>query len=285
MKRILAAASVALALGVSSAAFAQQAVFAYKVDTATDISAQNLLSRDVYAADMDTASMKTMTSSEVEKYPNIGNVDDLIVGRDGQVKAAVIGVGGFLGVGERDVAIDMKSVRIVPATDEPGSFFVVVNGTKQTLEALPAYETPAQLKMAATEKRIDDQANATTTAPAKVAVVTPATRPALKPPMVERAGYTAIPAGDITSDQLVGATLYGTNDESIGEVSDLVLTADGKTVQDVVLEVGGFLGLGEHKITVPLNELKIMTSGDKGDVRVYIEATEAQLKAQPEYKG
>jgi sporulation protein YlmC with PRC-barrel domain len=41
---------------------------------------------------------------------SIGDVNDVILDRDGQVMAVVVGVGGFLGIGEKDVAVPLKSL-------------------------------------------------------------------------------------------------------------------------------------------------------------------------------
>src|SRR5918911_4215077 len=43
----------------------------------------------------------------------IGDINDLVVERDGKVKAIVVGVGGFLGIGERNVAIPYHDVKIM----------------------------------------------------------------------------------------------------------------------------------------------------------------------------
>ena len=43
---------------------------------------------------------------------SIGEINDVIVASDGQIKAAVVGVGGFLGVGQKDVAVPFNSLAI-----------------------------------------------------------------------------------------------------------------------------------------------------------------------------
>src|SRR5687768_17449658 len=42
----------------------------------------------------------------------IGDVNDVIVSRDGKVDGIVVGVGGFLGIGEKDVAIEMSKIKM-----------------------------------------------------------------------------------------------------------------------------------------------------------------------------
>jgi sporulation protein YlmC with PRC-barrel domain len=47
----------------------------------------------------------------------IGDVSDILFDKDGKVLAYVVGVGGFLGIGSKDVALSPQSFQIVPAND------------------------------------------------------------------------------------------------------------------------------------------------------------------------
>jgi sporulation protein YlmC with PRC-barrel domain len=47
----------------------------------------------------------------------IGDVSDILFEKDGQILAYVVGVGGFLGIGAKDVALSPTSFQVVPATD------------------------------------------------------------------------------------------------------------------------------------------------------------------------
>lgn len=107
---------------------------------------------------------------------------------------------------------------------------------------------------------------------------------ALQRPTMEYEGYTPLADTDyetLTADRLDDATVYGLNNESVGEIDELVLNADGKTIQMAVIEVGGFLGIGEREVAVPFDRLNIMRNAD-GDFRVYIDSTEERLEALPE---
>jgi sporulation protein YlmC with PRC-barrel domain len=73
---------------------------------------------------------------------NVGDINELIVDKDGKVVAAVVGVGGFLGIGEREVALDFKSLNIKydpSAMTESRAITVTVNATKDSLKAAPAW--------------------------------------------------------------------------------------------------------------------------------------------------
>src|SRR5437016_11834167 len=57
------------------------------------------------------------------------------------------------------------------------------------------------------------------------------------------------------ASKLIGSAVYDPADQKIGTVDELVLNPDGK-VADVVIGVGGFLGAGEKRVSVPMAELK-----------------------------
>ncbi|MBO0733673.1 MAG: PRC-barrel domain-containing protein [Methylocapsa sp.] len=75
-----------------------------------------------------------------ENDQKIGDVDDLVIGPNGDVQQAIIGVGGFLGVGEKDVAIPFQDLKV---TKKNGKDWVVLNMTKDELKKAPAYAKPA----------------------------------------------------------------------------------------------------------------------------------------------
>lgn len=70
---------------------------------------------------------------------------------------------------------------------------------------------------------------------------------------------TASPNQMMASD-LRGTTVYGANDENIGEIDDIVLQRDGR-VAAVVVGVGGFLGIGEKNVAIPFDALEIQAEG------------------------
>ncbi|MGQ7845270.1 PRC-barrel domain-containing protein [Granulosicoccus sp. 3-233] len=115
----------------------------------------------------------------------------------------------------------------------------------------------------------------------------PADRTMLRRPAnVDRAGYMVAEPEELTAEALTGVRVYSsTDEEDIGEVDELLLSEDGTTVERVVVDVGGFLGMGEHEVAVTMEELHIMRSDDGMDFRVYMDATQEELEAQPEYDG
>jgi len=70
-----------------------------------------------------------------DKSERIGTVDDIVMAPDMARSYAIIGVGGFLGVGKRNVAI-----RLTQLIRQVDGSFVLVGATKDVLKALPPFE-------------------------------------------------------------------------------------------------------------------------------------------------
>ena len=93
-----------------------------------------------------TSSLSTMhwLVSDIHKadvYDNaedkIGVVTDLIMDKSGNVTTAVVGVGGFLGAGKKEVAVPFKDLKVVTRDNKD---WLVLNQTKEELKAAPAYD-------------------------------------------------------------------------------------------------------------------------------------------------
>jgi len=75
----------------------------------------------------------------------IGSISDLIVAPDGTIAAALVGVGGFLGIGEKEVAVPFSSIEVVRNGND---LRFVIDATKEGLKAAPSYEdTPARVHL------------------------------------------------------------------------------------------------------------------------------------------
>ena len=71
---------------------------------------------------------------------SIGDINDLLVESGGEIKAVVIGVGGFLGIGEKNVAVPFKSLVITHAQDSEKIGKVSVAFTKDQLKSAPTFQ-------------------------------------------------------------------------------------------------------------------------------------------------
>ena len=70
------------------------------------------------------------------KDNKIGDINDLLVEKDGKISAAIIGVGGFLGAGEKKVAIPFTALKL---TEKNGKRYLVMDTTKEALNKAPGY--------------------------------------------------------------------------------------------------------------------------------------------------
>lgn len=72
----------------------------------------------------------------------IGTINDIILKQDGSgVEGVVVGVGGFLGLGEHNVALKMDKFSFRPS--ESGRTLVVLNATREDLEKAPPFKSKA----------------------------------------------------------------------------------------------------------------------------------------------
>jgi sporulation protein YlmC with PRC-barrel domain len=69
-----------------------------------------------------------------DKNEKIGTIDDLIITPDRSVSYAIIGAGGFLGIGKHDVAIPVSQLKL--EKDK----FILPGATKEALKAMPKFE-------------------------------------------------------------------------------------------------------------------------------------------------
>ena len=70
---------------------------------------------------------------------SIGEVTDLITDKDGKILAVLIGAGGFLGIGQKDVAIRFDDIKV--SRDENNDLAVTANVTKEMIAQAPDYQT------------------------------------------------------------------------------------------------------------------------------------------------
>ena len=112
---------------------------------------------------------------------------------------------------------------------------------------------------------------------------TPSGTPASSPPASttdgSRAGFND--GGDVSGKALVRAAVRNPAGESIGEVEEVVLSADGR-VKNIILSVGGFLGVGTKRVAMQWSDFRIWQ--DKDRLTLVTEVTKDDLKAAPDYK-
>lgn len=337
MKTLLA--STALALLATGPLMAEQHMGAgtfVEQSAEGDIYGSNLIGMRLYVSETEIDESMSATADARAEWDDVGEINDVLISDEGDVKAVLLDIGGFLGMGEKTIAVDMSSLNFLRDGDNPDDVFIAMQGTEESLEGAPEFEradmtemdtmdeasaegtmdnasTEGSDEMAATEANNDNVAvegedtaameSADEPVAAEGAEDTAAVEGASTDagndaemaasgdqmdawdrPAIEREGYQTVEATDLTAEDLEGATLYGANDDSIGDVEDLIVTTDGQ-IEQAIVDVGGFLGLGERRIAIGFEELQVVRSDDGGDTRVYVSATEEQLEGRPEYEG
>jgi hypothetical protein len=68
----------------------------------------------------------------------IGEIMDVLVERDGKITGLIIGVGGFLGMGEKDVAVPFNAVKVT--TKDNNKYYLVMNSTKDALKSAKGFK-------------------------------------------------------------------------------------------------------------------------------------------------
>ena len=199
-----------------------------------------------------------------------------MINKDGRVESIIVGVGGFLGMGEKDVAIPYTDVKWA---DKNGNRWLVVNATSDQLKSQAAFDRKTyDVATSTTNNNTAAGTNNTTTT-----AVAPSADANSNSTMTaaDKAAMTPVDPGKIRSQDLVGTTVYGADDARVGEIGDIVLTKDSK-IDAVIMDVGGFLGMGEKEVAVGMDKLKFME--DKNGKRyLYTNFSKDQLKSQPAY--
>ncbi|WP_456684585.1 PRC-barrel domain-containing protein [Bradyrhizobium sp. P5_C11_2] len=93
--------------------------------------------------------------------------------------------------------------------------------------------------------------------------------------------FVNVEPADTLSSRLVGSNVYNNQNETIGEIEDLVIE-NGKTIKAVVIGIGGFLGMGERYVTVDPATLVLHRESD-GNIRVMASTNKESLKNAPAF--
>jgi len=71
------------------------------------------------------------------KQNKIGSIDDVLLDKQGKVSALIVGVGGFLGMGEKDVAVPFAAVG---TEKKDGKSYLTLDETKDSLKTATGYK-------------------------------------------------------------------------------------------------------------------------------------------------
>ncbi|AJY45619.1 PRC-barrel domain-containing protein [Martelella endophytica] len=198
----------------------------------------------------------------------VGDINDIVMNPDGVANAAVIGVGGFLGIGEKAVAVSFDRLSWEPGED--GDDLLTIDATREELENAPEFDTDGANMMevgtADTNADMDNQDMAATTGTGTTTDMgTTGTDMAStndgSMAMDPTEGMSPVAIDQVSFDELVGSPVLSADGDSVGEVSEVVSHGD-QNEQVLIVDVGGFLGLGEKPVAISANAAEIMSDGD-----------------------
>ncbi|MBF9031455.1 hypothetical protein HKCCE3408_13715 [Rhodobacterales bacterium HKCCE3408] len=199
---------------------------------------------------------------EVNEVPSewnmVGDINDVLISEDGEVRSLIVDAGGFLGMGETQRQVDLQNVRFVQDSDDEGEYFVVYTGNRSTFEEQTSYdqeavESEGYTRASESEQYADMQDD-------------------MGEP--ENVGWD-----NVTTEELLGIAVYDSNDEWVGDLSELQL-ADSDQIENAIIDVGGFLGIGEKPVQMPIDQVELIrVNGNM--LRAYISATEEELDEMP----
>lgn len=328
MTRFMATTAMATAL-LAGPTFAQTAatdMFRAQSDV-QEIHASEFIGKRIYASE---AEIEGEVDALGDGWEDVGEINDIILGRDGAVEAVLVDLGGFLGIGERQVALNMSQISFVSdggTADDENDYFLVIPASRAMLEEAPEYtwdnaavemEEAADDVASATSEAAGDAAVAVENAGDQVAAAADAAADDAEATMekageevaeaandaavateeaaedvaeatdmentdADRTGYIAAAAGDLTAEDLTGARVYDGNNKWIGEIDELLLTDDGE-MSAAIVDVGGFMGLGEKPVEVAMEKLELLREDGGSNVLVYLSLTEEELEAMPTYE-
>ncbi len=302
-----------------------------------DVTVAEVLDSTVYVHTGNEGDISWTAWSEIPlSWEASGEIEDLLLGEDGKVQAAVLSRGGILDIGDTEVQVDIEKFGVLMDSDDEGEFFVVYTGKPSELKSAQPFEGPAEGQTSA--GRQGDEAaqagagNSATTVQEDIpktaaeAVSTSAKYgetgkadesasaegvPIAAEPTTENAasgdvegasnigmssdqkvmgvdaGASQAPeiegtaSGDaslagMTADELRDMPVYTSDDAWVGEISALRL-GEGGDVTHAVIDMGGFLGLGETPVDMPVEKLSVEQDGD-GELRAQVDMTEEAMK-------
>ena len=124
--------TMALPEAHTGAVFAEENVEYGRIYRAT-----TFIGQPIHAVDAGYTPGMSLPDGSAAEWERIGEIGDFLVGVDGSLEAVVVDVGGFLGLGEREVAIRWDALIPVFEESNPDDWLLTVPVTRETLDVAP----------------------------------------------------------------------------------------------------------------------------------------------------
>lgn len=137
MKKFLTTASLVALMAVPAVA---QDTTMPKTSEVPAEAKQMATDKAVYSGQM---SVNDLINKPVKNASNesVGDINDIRIDSDGNIAAVIVGVGGFLGLGEKNVALPYDQLSFT--RDGDGGLVITANVTKESLQSAPEWQKPA----------------------------------------------------------------------------------------------------------------------------------------------
>ena len=206
----------------------------------------------------------------------IGEIDDLVLRRNGRIKQAVLSVGGFLGIGDKEVGIPFKSLKI----NSNGT--IVYEATRQQLENHKEFNYGRQELFRGSYIRQRPYGQMRPGYPRRFSSQGELEAPGYYSPYWPYYRFSGPPwAGVYLPERMLVSVLFDNivanfDGVALGALDDFLIGPDGN-VEKIVLSVGGFLGIGDKLVAVPYETLTITHYG------IYYDASQKEMQEAPAY--
>jgi len=288
-KLIIASAAAALMLGVSAPAFAQATpADCDNLFQRADVNKDGSLQADeakVFIDAMNKAQVKPQDASMIKK-------DEFVAACQKNafvdIKPETIGAASTTGAATTDQSASTTTTTEQPATTTTDQ---TQTGTAATTEQPATTDQSASTTTTTEQPATTDQSASTTTTTEQPATTdqsqTTTTTAETQPATTDQSSTQtteqalAAPEGFLASN-VIGATVYSQDDQSIGDINDIILSPEGQPSQ-VIVGVGGFLGLGEKDVVLDMSKLK-MAAMENGSLKIIVQTTPEELKNMPAFK-
>lgn len=194
------------------------------------------------------------------------------------VPAVTLGMNSALAQEEQTKQEVPSEKRQGPTERDQGPHVVVVPETERTAAEAEAEKRAQQKRAEQDLKKAQEMSKSSDTDQRMTQGSTAAPRATPAPYLTNK------PNNSFRVDQLIGSDLLSRTDAgTIGSINDLIIDEDGQIVA-VIVEVGGFLGLGQKNVAIPWESVD-RTLNEKGDgYELHVRATKEALTDAPEYK-
>jgi sporulation protein YlmC with PRC-barrel domain len=195
-----------------------------------------------------TVSADQMMNTNIENSAGekLGDISDFLIRpQDGRVAYALLGVGGFLNIGEKLVAVPWSELR--KGTNQQ----YMIDVQKQRLESAPDYKASLNQQPKIDpewQQQVDDQLGASSTSLLRLT-------------------------------ELQDYPITNSAGEKLGKVDNLLINHQSSEIRFVVLSFGGFLGVGDKEVAIPWNQVAI----DTANRAVIIDIPRDQLQRAPDF--